>query len=163
MSKQLQANCADSFRQHTSNIIVQDPLTTNRLLAKNNIDMNDAATVDPQELAVVLGVEYVVFGTVDVMNEGTISTGSAATTYKDKEKQNRDKNSKDTKASGTAVTSNSAITKTNYDTRVALNIYTDQGSTFYAKSRNAFGNGMDSYSGTLDYLIKRTPFGTKSR
>jgi hypothetical protein len=142
---------------------VQDPLTTNRLLAKNNIDMNDAAAVDPQELAVVLGVEYVVFGTVDVINKGTISTGSASTTYKDKEKQNRDKNSKDTKASGTATTSNNAITSTNYDTKVALNIYTDQGSTYYSKSRNAIGNQMDSYSNTLDYLIKRTPFGTKSR
>jgi len=163
MSQQLQANCVSSFRQHTSNIIVQDPLTTNRLLAKNNIDMNDAATVDPQELAVVLGVEYVVFGSVDVINKGTISTGSTSTTYKDKEKQTRDKNSKDTKASGTATTSNNAITSTNYDTKVSLNIYTDQGSNYYAKSRNAFGNQMDSYSNTLDYLIKRTPFGTKSR
>jgi TolB-like protein len=163
MSKQLQANCAGSLRKNTSNIIVQDPLTTNRLLAKNNIDINDPAAVDPQELAVVLGVEYVMFGTVDVINKGTISTGSAATTYKDKEKHNRDKNSKETKASGTAVTSNNAITSTNYDTKVALNIYTDQGSTYYSKSRKAFGNGLDSYSGTLDYLIKRTPVGTKSR
>ncbi len=32
-----------------------------------------------------------------------------------------------------------------------------------AKSRSAIGNNMDSYTGTLDYLIKRTPFGTKSR
>ena len=163
MSKQLQANCAGSLQKNTSNIIVQDPLTTNRLLAKNNIDMNDAATVDPQEMAVVLGVEYVVFGTVDVINKGTISTGSGSTVYKDKEKQTRDKNSRDTKASGTATTSNNAITTTNYDTRVALNIYTDQGSTYYSKSRNAIGNQMDSYSNTLDYLIKRTPFGTKSR
>ncbi len=163
MSKQLQANCAGSLRQNTSNIIVQDPMATNRLLARNKIDVNDAAAIDPQELAVVLGVEYIVFGTVDVMNKGVISTGSAATTYKDKEKQNRDKNSKDTKASGTAVTSNSNITNTNYETKVALNIYTDQGSTYYAKSKNAFGNQIDSYLKTLDYLIKRTPFGTKSR
>jgi hypothetical protein len=163
MSKQLQANSASSLLKNTSNIIVQDPLTTNRLLAKNNIDINDPAAVDPQELALVLGVEYVVFGTVDVINKGTISTGSGSTIYKDKEKQTRDKNSKDTKASGTATTSNNAITSTNYDTKVSLTIYTDQGSTYYSKSRNAIGNQMDSYSGTLDYLIKRTPFGTKSR
>jgi TolB-like protein len=163
MSKQLQANSASSLLKNTSNIIVQDPLTTNRLLAKNNIDINDPAAVDPQELALVLGVEYVVFGTVDVINKGTISTGSGSTIYKDKEKQTRDKNSKDTKASGTATISNNAITSTNYDTKVSLNIYTDQGSNYYSKSRNAIGNQMDSYSGTLDYLIKRTPFGTKSR
>ncbi|WP_147368043.1 hypothetical protein [Fibrisoma montanum] len=163
MSKRLQANCASSLRQNTSNIIVQDPLTTNRLLAKNNIDMNDAAAVDPEELAIVLGVEYVVMGTVDVMNKGTISTGSAATTYKDKASQNRNKNSRDTKASGSAVTSNNTITNANYDTKVALTIYTDHGSTFYDKSRSALGNQIDSYSNTLDYLIKRTPFGTKSR
>lgn len=163
MSKRLQANCGSSLRKNTSNIIVQDPLTTNRLLAKNKIVMNDAAAVDPQELAVLLGVEYVVLGTVDVMNKGTISTGSAATTYKDKESQNRNKNSRDTKASGSAVTSNNTITNANYDTKVALTIYTDQGSTYYDKSRSAFGNQIDSYSNTLDYLIKRTPFGTKSR
>ncbi|RYC66644.1 hypothetical protein [Spirosoma sordidisoli] len=163
MSKRLQANCASSFRQNTSNIIVQDPLTTNRLLAKNKIDLNDAAAVDPEELAVVLGVEYVVLGTVDVMNKGTISTGSAATTYKDKASLNRDKNSRDTKASGSAVTSNNTITNANYETKVALTIYTDRGSTYYDKSRGAFGNQIDSYSNTLDYLIKRTPFGTKSR
>jgi TolB-like protein len=163
MSRRLQANCASSLRENTSNVIVQDPLTTNRLLARNNIDMNDAATVDPQELALVLGVEYVVFGSVDVINKGTISTGSGSTIYKDKEKQTRDKNNRDTKASGRATTSNNAITTTNYDTKVALNIYTDQGSTYYTKSRNAIGNQMDSYSSTLDYLIKRTPFGTKSR
>ncbi|MDO1450718.1 hypothetical protein Q0590_30880 [Rhodocytophaga aerolata] len=163
MSKQLQSSSAGSFRKNTSNIIVQDPLTTNRLLAKNNIDMNDPAAVDPQELALVLGVEYVVFGSVEVTNKGTISTGSASTIYKDKEKQTRDKNSKETKASGTATSSNNTITSANYDTRVSLNIYTDQGSNYYSKSRNAIGNQMDSYSGTLDYLIKRTPFGTKSR
>jgi TolB-like protein len=163
MSKQLQANSAGSLRKNTSNIIVQDPLTTNRLLAKNNIDMSDPAAVDPQELALVLGVEYVVFGSVEVINKGTISTGSGSTVYKDKEKQNRDKNSKDTKASGTATTSNNTITSANYDTKVFLNIYTDQGSNYYSKSRNAIGNQMDSYSNTLDYLIKRTPFGTKSR
>lgn len=163
MGKQLQANAASSLRKNTSNIIVQDPLTTNRLLAQNNIDINDAAALDPQALAVVLGVEYVVLGTVDLINKGTISTGSSSTVYKDKAQQSRDKNSRDTKASGTATTGNSAITSSNYDTRVTLNIYTDQGSTYYSKSRNAFGNRADSYSNTMDYLIKRTPFGTKGR
>jgi hypothetical protein len=97
-------------------------------------------------------------GRVEEINEApqTAASGSSPP-------ETRDKDSKDTKASGRATTSNSAITTTNYDTRVALNIYTDQGSTYYAKSRNAIGNSMDSYTGTLDYLIKRTPFGTKSR
>jgi hypothetical protein len=35
MSKQLQSNCASSLHEDTSNVIVQDPLTTNRLLARN--------------------------------------------------------------------------------------------------------------------------------
>ncbi|WP_197076957.1 hypothetical protein [Hymenobacter terrenus] len=163
MSKQLQADCAKSLIKNTSNVIVQDPLTTNRLLAKGNIDLNNAADVDPEALAVVLGVEYVVFGSVNVLNEGSLSSGGAVTTYKDKEKQKRDKNNRDTKASGTVVTGNSAVTTTNYDTKVELTIYTDQGSTYYSKSKNAFGSGADSYSSSLNYLIKRTPFGTKSR
>ncbi|GAB3638958.1 hypothetical protein GCM10027422_45490 [Hymenobacter arcticus] len=163
MGKQLQADCASSFRKNTSSVLVQDPLTTNRLLAKSKIDMNDPAVVDPEELAAVLGVEYVVFSKADIMNKGTSSTGSAVTTYKDKEKQNRDKNNRDKKATGTAVTSTSAITSINYETKVALTIYTDQGSSYYAKSKNAFGNEADSYSGSLDYLIKRTPFGKKGR
>ena len=163
MSKRMQANCASSLRQNTSNVLIQDPMTTNRLLAKNKIDVNDPAAVDPQELAVLLGVEYLVFGAVDVVNKGATSTGSNVTTYKDKEKQDKDKNSKNTKASGTSITSNNATTTTNYATKVSLDIYTDQGSTYYTKSRSSFGSQIDSYVSTLDYLIKRTPFGSKNR
>jgi TolB-like protein len=163
MSKRMQANCASSLRKNTSNILIQDPMTTNRLLAKNKIDVNDAAAVDPQELAVLLGVEYLVFGAVDVVNKGASSTGTNVTTYKDKEKQDKDKNTKNTKASGTAITSNNATTTTNYATKVSLDIYTDQGSTYYTKSRSSFGSQIDSYVSTLDYLIKRTPFGSKNR
>lgn len=163
MSKRMQANCANSLRQNTSNILIQDPMTTNRLLAKNKIDVNDAASVDPQELAVLLGVEYLVFGAVDVVNKGASSTGSNVTTYKDKEKQDKDKNIKNTKASGTAITSNNATTTTNYATKVTLDIYTDQGSTYYTKSKSSFGSQIDSYVSTFDYLIKRTPFGSKNR
>ncbi|MCE6991816.1 histidine kinase [Dyadobacter sp. CY323] len=66
-------------------------------------------------------------------------------------------------ASGTAITSNNATTTTNYATKVSLDIYTDQGSTYYNKSRSSFGSQIDSYVSTLDYLIKRTPFGSKNR
>lgn len=163
MSKRMQANCASSLRKNTSNVIIQDPMTTNRLLAKNKIDVNDAAAVDPQELAVLLGVEYLVFGAVDVVNKGATTTGSNVTTYKDKEKQDKDKDTKNKKASGTAITSNNAITTTNYDTKVTLDIYTDQGNNYYSKSRSSFGSQIDSYVSTLDYLIKRAPFGSKNR
>ncbi|GGF40052.1 hypothetical protein [Echinicola rosea] len=152
-----QNECANSFRKNTSLISVQDPMITNSILEKNGIDGHHLATAaNPQEIAVLLGVEYVVFGSTDIENKGAITTGSAYSTEKEKEKNRRE--TKTTTYSG-----GSATTTINYDCSVSLKIFSDQGSSVYSDSREAFGNDSNSYVNSLNYMVKRTPWGKKHK
>ncbi|AWW29695.1 hypothetical protein DN752_05915 [Echinicola strongylocentroti] len=152
-----QNECANSFRKNTSLISVQDPMITNSILEQNGIDGHHLATAaNPQEIAVLLGVEYVVFGSTDIENKGAVTTGSAYSTEKEKEK-----NRKETKT--TTYSGGSATTTINYDCSVSLKVFSDQGSNVYADSREAFGNDSDSYVNSLNYMVKRTPWGKKHK
>jgi hypothetical protein len=42
-------------------------------------------------------------------------------------------------------------------------MYNDQGTSLYSESRKAFGSGIDAYTASLNYLIKRCPFGSKAK
>ncbi|MFC4029013.1 hypothetical protein ACFOS1_16440 [Zunongwangia endophytica] len=159
MSDQIQHATINSFKKNTNQIIVQDPMTTNALLLQNNLDPSLIKNLMPKQLAELLGVEYVVYGTANISFEGTRSYGSSSTTYKDK----RDKEKKKEKSSGSEYTSNSSSTVSNYDTSIELNIFSDAGRNVYSVSRNGFGNSLDSYNGTINYLVKRTPWGSKHK
>jgi len=163
MSKQIQSECVNIFRDETRLLQMQDPMVTNSILAKNDISAENYRTILPKDMALILGVEYVVYGTFNVQNEGQMTTGSAVTTYKDKESQKREDDRRSTKSSGTAVSSNSSYTKTNYDTRIELNIYNDAGNNLYSDSRKPFSGDPQGYSSGLKYLIKRCPFGSKAK
>ncbi|WBL23530.1 hypothetical protein [Zunongwangia sp. HRR-M8] len=161
MSGQIQHAAINSFKKNTRQLMVQDPMTTNAILLKNNLDPNSIKTLMPQKVAEILGVEFVVYGTANISFEGTRSYGSSSTTYKDKTE--KDKAKKEDKSSGKEFTSNSSSTTSNYDTSIELNIFSDSGSNLYSVSRNAFGSSLDTYDGTLNYLIKRCPWGSKNK
>lgn len=159
MGSEIQLDCYNSIKQNTIGLIPQDPLTTNSILAGKGIASTGIRLTPPREMAAILGVEYVVYGTANVTNKGSYTYGSGVTTYKDKEKKDGD----DKKSSGTAYSSNNSSTMTDYDTKIDLNIYNDKGENVYSQSRNAFGSSPDAYHGTINYLIKRTPFGNKKK
>jgi len=163
LDSRAQMECARSLRDNTNNIVVQDPRTTNALLAKNNIDASSIATMLPADLAVLLGVEYVLFGTLNVENKGTLTTGSEVTTYKDKNKSESERGKYERKSSGTEVSSGNSSTSITYDVRIGLSLYNDQGKSVYSDSREPFGSGVESYISGMDYMIKRMPFGTKNK
>lgn len=114
-------------------------------------------------MALILGMEYVVYGTADVENKGTITTGSGVTTYKDKESNKYENNKNNSKASGTAISSGSSVTRINCDEHISLTIYNDQGNNIYSDKRSPFGSDLDAYNASLKYMVKRTPFGSKSK
>jgi len=128
-------------------------------MSKNNIDPAAVRSIPANEMAILLGVEYVLYGTYDLVNEGTNTYGSGVTTFKEKE----DKSRYQDKTKGTAVTSSSTSTRVDYETKVDLTIYSDQGSNVYSDSKKPFSGSVDSYSSSIDYLIKRTPFGSKAK
>jgi hypothetical protein len=140
---------------------LQDPMTTNALLAKNNITGDNLAAYTPVELAQLLGVEYIIYGTVNITNKGTSTFGSAGTTYNQKETSTYDQNKSTDKTKGGAFSSSSSTTTINYDTSVDLRMFNDRGDNLYSQSRHVFGTEADAYKGGVEYMLKRTPFGSK--
>lgn len=160
MSNKIQKSTTSSLKKNTSILLkIQDPRTTNAILAKKGITAKQLKAISPKEIALVLGVEYVLYNTTNVVNKGTVTTGTGVTIHKNKKDYSRHRR----KSSGTDITTNSSRSRISYDTRVELTIYNDKGDNVYSDDKRAFGNGLDSYNSALNYLIKRTPFGSKAK
>lgn len=158
MGKQMQNDCVFILRDVKAGMYtIQDPMTTDALLSQHGISLDQVRTIPPADMANMLGVEYVLYGTCDLQNKGAHSYGSSVNSYNEKQKrEDRDKKTK-----GTEVTSTSSTTTIEYDTHITLSVFNDQGSNVYSESRNPFGSGTDAYSAGVKYLLKRSPFGTK--
>lgn len=155
IGRQIQTDCTNTIKKESPMIEVIDPRIVNATLAKNNISVNQLETMLPNELAITLGVEHVVFGSYDVENTGTRTSGSTVTTYKSKKDRSKRK--------GTAISSGSSSTSDTYDSKITMDIYNDKGSNIYSVSRKPFMAGLDKYHSTIKYLIKRAPFGSKHK
>lgn len=163
MSQQLQTDTYNSVRANTSSLQLQDPITTNSLLARQGLTRDNLKVKTPKEMAELLGVEFVVYGIANVTNKGTSTFGSGSATYNGKETEKRDGKKETAKSSGTVYSSNSATVLANYDTKIDLSFYDDRGTSIYSQSRQAFGSGSDAYHATISYLVKRCPFGSKAK
>lgn len=156
-----QNNTANIVKKEYGLLSLQDPMTTNAILTKNNINHSNISGFAPNEIAQILGVEFVIFGMVNIVNKGSTTHGSTVTSYKEKESNNSQNNNDKKNSAGTAVSSNSSSTKVNYDTTVDFRLFNDRGENLYSESRHAFGSSIDSYTGSILYMVRRTPFGSK--
>lgn len=150
---QIQSDCANAIKEDAPMINVIDPRVINTTLAKHNITIESLDTMLPEELAILLDVEHVVFGSYDIENTGSMTLGSSVTTYKSKKE--------DEKRKGTAISSGSSSTTDTFNSKITIDIYSDEGSSIYSNSRKPFSAGLDKYHSTIKYLIKRAPFGSK--
>ncbi|HWV73855.1 MAG TPA: hypothetical protein VN040_19180, partial [Pseudosphingobacterium sp.] len=155
MQHEIQTSCATTLRSEERVVQVQDPRTTNTILAKNNIKATDIDQLSPTEAARLLGVEYVVFGTYDIQNKGTVTSGSSSSTYKG-EKKNE-------KVKGSEYASQNSYTTTTYSTKVELSLYNESGENVFSETRKPILGSLDSYNGALKYIAKRMPFGSKAK
>ncbi len=149
MGLKVQSDCYTYLRKKAKLFDIQDPATTNALLVKNNIEVNNLIGLTPQEMANLLGVEYVVYGAVTI-NQTSVSSYSA--------------NSYSSKANGSRFTSSnlgSSTSTANFNTNVDLKIYNDQGQSVYSDTHDSFWPSENAYEITLNYLIKRTPLYSK--
>lgn len=161
MSKLVQNTTANIVRDEYRTLTLQDPLTTNAILAKSNVNHSNITSFTPDEIAKMLGVEFIVFGTLSITNKGTSTFGSAGTTYKEKESNTYSNNKSSSSTKGGAYTSSSSSTTIEYDTTVDFRMFNDRGDNLYSQSRHVFGTSVDSYKGGIEYMVKRTPFGSK--
>lgn len=163
MGKELQADTYNSLRENTALLQVQDPMTTNSILAKQGFTQDKISLLSPKEMAQLLGVEYVVYGVANITNKGTSTYGSGYSTSTDKDKEKKQAGQTDKKTTGTTFGANNSTTTTNYNTKIEMNFFNDQGVSVYSETRNSFGTGFDASRATINYLIKRCPFGTKAK
>lgn len=153
MSKQVQQACISALRDQSPFQSIQDPMITNNILAKNQFAADNISQHTPQEWAEILGVQYVIIGSYKIDNKGSSTYGSGVSSFNSKNTDNKSK--------GSVVSSGNSYTTTNYNTRIFLNVYTDNGDQVFTDSRSTAFGGLDSYKSALKTLVKRTPFGKK--
>lgn len=148
MSFKAQSDTYDLLRKHSAGLTMVDPRTTNAILAKAGINRTNLMNYTMDEICHILGVEYVVDGTI-TQNQGAAIT-STSNNYRT---TNGTKNS-NSRLSGYSSTSSTL----NFQTSVSLAIYNDHNDNIYSENRRAlFAQNEGAYDSPLQYLLKRCP------
>ena len=162
MTYKVQREAYTILSNHIGYLTLQDPNTTNALLIKAGVSNNNLRGFTMGEICSILGVEYVVQGTITQNSTTATTSTSTSTTYKNTSATATSSNSKN--AVGTAWSNNakstsstSSSTQQNYQTSVNMNIYTDKGESIYSQDHTGFWPTTDAYKVTLQYMLKRTP------
>jgi TolB-like protein len=151
MSIKAQSDAYTYLAAHSKGYKLLDPRTTNVLLQKAGVTKDNLSGFTMTELCNMLGVEYIIEGTVTVNKGMQTSTGSTSykTSTDGKSYYNNDKK-------GYAFSSSSSAQM--YQTSIAMNIYNDKNDNIYSQEHRAtFASTDGSYSGPLTYLLKRCP------
>ena len=153
LSNVVQGACFTFLSKHAGVLSVLDTRTTNARLIKAGVTRENIEGYTMDDICNILGVEFVVDGTV-VLNKASVSS-LASSSYSDKSKGNRN----DQKSSG--YTSASATNYENYETTINLDIYNDKGNNMFSQSRKSFFKTQDAYQNALEYVLKRSPLYSK--
>jgi TolB-like protein len=138
--------------KHSAGYTLLDPRTTNSLLAKGGVTRDRMMNFTMKEICDILGVEYVLEGTV-TQNKGYQTSSTFST---DNTKIKRDDNNNVKGISGSDSSYGNSVQR--YDVSVGLNIYMDNNVSIFNQSHKAFLSNTDgSYSDPLEYLLKRCP------
>jgi hypothetical protein len=138
--------------QHSAGYTILAPRTTNALLIKAGITRDKMRGFTMKEICDVLGVEYLVDGSV-IQNKGA---QTSSTSGYDNTKVKRDNNDKVKNVSSYGSTN--SYSQQRYEVSVSLAIYMDNDISIYNQTHKAFFTNTDgSYSSPLEYLLKRCP------
>ncbi len=128
----------------------QDPSKTNATLLKKGINANEIRAYSMDELCSILGVAYVVGGEVKMSDNGaSVSSNS----------NNNISTNKKGEINSSGHTSATATKE--YQTNVAISVYSDKGDRVYNGSKQSFWETTNAYKQSIAYLLKRTPFYSK--
>jgi len=147
-----QSDAYGLLSQHAAGYTILDPRTTNAALIQAGATREKMMAFTMKNLCDILGVEYIIDGSV-MQNKGYQTSYSGANGSTDVKRDDADKVKKVSSSSSTY--SNAAQ---RYDVSVSLHIYMDNNASIYNESHKAFLTNTDgSYSGPLEYLLKRCP------
>jgi hypothetical protein len=151
MGYKVQTECYSFLNNHVGELSIQDPITTNALMIKAGLNQENIRGYTMGEICNILGVEYLVTGTI-TQNETYTSNYSGTSTNAKSEK-----NKKNTGNIFSSTSSNYSSSTQNYQTAMTMNIYTDKNTNIYSKDHTSFWPNNDAYKITLQYMLKRTP------
>lgn len=162
ISDRIQVETFSIFSKHNGILEYQDIRTTNALLIKAGVTNNNIQGYTMGEIAGILGVEYVIQGTVSVQKTTQNVYNATSSTSKQSGSASIDKDGHligDIFADGKKQTNTfgSSTAIQNYSTSMIINIYNDKGNSIYSQDHTAFWNTQDAYKITLKYLAKRSP------
>ncbi|AFD06892.1 hypothetical protein [Solitalea canadensis] len=165
MGYKVQNEAYDFLNGHTGELQIQDPINTNATLLKGGITPDNIRALTTTELCNMLGVEYLIMGTVgeDFTGVNNYTTKTNTTNNKKGNKNDQpvvDKNGVvlATPSTTTTRTTSTVTTSTEqYDTNFNLKIINDKGETVYNQNRTSMLKTADAYRSTLQYLLKRIP------
>ena len=155
MGYKVQDECYTYLSSKKAALSIQDPSTTNALLGKAGVTFENARNFTMPEICNILGVEYVVRGTITTNLTSTTSSGSATYNQKDKSGSTDKSGNSSTKSSGNVYTSSSS--SQNFQTSVLMEIYTDDGKKVFGQDRTSFWQTVDAYKAAIQYLLKKSP------
>jgi len=153
MGYKVQQECYTFLSNKAAALEIQDPSTTNALLGKAGVTAENIRNYTVPELCNILGVEYLLKGTVTSNISNVSSSGNAS--YSEKDGSSSDKTGSSTKSSGSVYSS--STTQENFKTSVLMEIYKDDGKKVFGQDRTSFWTTVDAYKNTLQYLLKKTP------
>jgi len=138
--------------QHSAGYTILDPRTTNAVLIKAGATRDKIMAFTMKNLCDILNVEYIIDGTV-TQNKGYQTNSSSGSGNADVK---RDDAGKVKRVSDYNYSNSSSVQR--FDVSVSLQIYMDNNASIYNESHKAFLSNTDgSYSGPLEYLLKRCP------
>ncbi len=158
MTYKVQDEAFSFLSKHIGNLELQSPNTTNALLIKAGVSNNNIRGFTTGEICNILGVEYILQGTI-TQNK---TTASNIQTTNGSYKNNSDNNNKGNigsifGSSGRANSSTFSTSTQNYKTSVTMNVFNDKGESTFSQNHDSFWSSTDAYKITLQYLLKRTP------
>lgn len=148
MSYKVQNEAFAYLTSHSAGYTIINPRTTDALLIKAGMTKDKMAGFTMDEICKVLGVEYIIDGTVSI-NRGvaTSSTSGGVTIKKENEQKTK------------ATNNSSTVSAQTYITTITLNVFNDKNASLFNETHRALLASTDgSYAVTLHYLLKRTPF-----
>lgn len=153
LSNIVQSACFTFLSKHAGVLSIMDTRNTNAKLVKAGVTRDNIQGFTMDDICNILGVEFLVDGTVMLNKVSESSLASNAYSDKTKYKPNERKES--------GYSSGSATNYQNYETTISLDVYNDKGNNMFSQSRKSFFKTQDAYQNALEYVLKRSPLYSK--
>lgn len=147
MSLQTQMDCIKDIEAVNTVLEIQDLDSVNMKLVENNIDWKNIRDYLPAEIADMLEVEYIVYGTVTVTPIGQPNP-----------EEDKFGTENQTLETPQGRREGDTMAPKKFETIVDLNIYNVLGETVYSNAHESFWQTPDAYNMNLKYLVDESPF-----